>query len=380
MSSTHCEVLVVGGGITGCSTTWHLAGAGADVVLLEVFDLNTQASGRNAGSLHGQIQHAPFVQRGAEWARDFLPALRFLVASLEIWKDLDKTLESDLETSLNGGLLIAETSTQMRDIERKVAIERSWGVQSEILGPEDLQRMAPYVSESMVGAQFCLLEGKTNPLLVAPAFARAAAARGARVKTNTEVLGLEWEAGLFKAITNTGRITANRVVLAAGNSLNRFSSLWGRPLPIVEEPIQLGATEPLAPMVHNLVYFAGDKLTLKQAKAGSLLIGGGWEADFDAKTGQPRVNHQSLSRNLSVALRVVPSLRGVKLIRTWAGRGLGTPDLRPIVGYLGPPGLVIGVYPHMGLTAGPLLGRVLSQLALERQPEVDLVPFAADRF
>ena len=380
MATTRCDVLVIGGGITGCSTAWHLAGYGAEVVLLDQFDLNTQASGRNAGSLHGQIQQASFLEFGEEWARAFLPALRFLSRSLEMWRNLSDVLDTDLEVSLNGGLLIAETSEQMRDIERKVAIERSGGVESDMLGPADLRRIAPYVSESMVGAQLCRVEGKVNSMLAAPAFARAAVSRGVMIRTNTEVIGLDRENAMFNATTTTGMVAAERVVLATGNDLNRFASLWGRELPIFDDPAQVGATEPVAPMVHNLVYFAGGKLTFKQAKAGTLLIGGGWASDIDPVTGRNRVNPHNLVANMRVALRVVPSLAGVRLIRTWPGKGLATPDLSPIIGAPGPPGLVVGVYPHMGLTAGPLMGRVLARLVLDLPPELDLQPFAPDRF
>ncbi|MCE2529530.1 MAG: FAD-binding oxidoreductase [Acidimicrobiia bacterium] len=380
MAARTWDVLVVGGGVTGCSAAWHLAGYGAEVLLLEQFDLNTQASGRNAGSLHGQIQHGSFLEFGDEWGRAFLPALLFLHRSLDIWRGLGERLSTDLEVSLNGGLLIAETADQMRDIERKVAIERSAGVESDLLDRQDLAKVAPYVSSRMVGAQLSRVEGKANPMLAAPALARAAIGRGAHIQVNTKVLGLDWGNGVFTAITSTGKVTARRVVLVTGNSLNRFASLWGRPLPIMDDPAQVGATEPMAPMVHHLVYYAGGQLTFKQAKAGTLLIGGGWSSDIDPSTGVTRVNPANLVANMRVALRVVPSLAGVRLIRTWSGAGLATPDLSPIIARLGPPGLVVGVYPHMGLTAGPLLGRVLAQLALDRPSEVDLTPFAPDRF
>jgi len=380
MASHTCDVLVIGGGVTGCSAAWHLAGYGADVLLLEEFDLNTQASGRNAGSLHGQIQHGSFLEFGDDWGRGFLPALLFLHRSLAIWRDLGEQLSTDLEVSLNGGLLIAETDDQMRDIERKVAIERSAGVESDLLGRHDLATIAPYVSSTMVGAQLSHVEGKANPMLAGPAIARAAGVRGATIQVNTKVHGLEWEGDAFTASTSAGNVTARRVVLAAGNSMNRFASLWGPPLPIIDDPAQVGATEPMAPMVHHLVYFAGGQLTFKQAKAGTLLIGGGWSSDIDPATGVTRVNPANLVANMRIALRVVPSLAGVQLIRTWSGAGLATPDLSPIIGPLGPPGLVVGVYPHMGLTAGPLMGRVLAQLVLDRTTEVDLAPFAPDRF
>ncbi len=380
MAARTWDVLVVGGGVTGCSAAWHLAGYGAEVLLLEQFDLNTQASGRNAGSLHGQIQHGSFLEFGDEWGRAFLPALLFLHRSLDIWRGLGERLSTDLEVRLNGGLLIAETADQMRDIERKVAIERSAGVESDLLDRQDLAKVAPYVSSRMVGAQLSSVEGKANPMLAAPALARAAIGRGADIQVNTKVRGLDWDNGVFTAITSTGKVTARRVVMVTGNSLNRFASLWGRPLPIMDDPAQVGATEPMAPMVHHLVYYAGGQLTFKQAKAGTLLIGGGWSSDIDPSTGVTRVNPANLVANMRVALRVVPSLAGVRLIRTWSGAGLATPDLSPIIARLGPPGLVVGVYPHMGLTAGPLLGRVLAQLALDRPPEVDLTPFAPDRF
>ena len=372
--------MVVGGGITGCSAAWHLANSGADVILLEQHDLNTQASGRNAGSLHGQIQHAPFVERGPDWARGFLPSLRFLADSLAIWSSLGDVLQADLEVSLNGGLLVAETDGQLADIERKVAIEREAEIESEILDAADLQKLAPYISEEMVGAQLCIVEGKANPLLAAPAFAASAKKMGARIETNRRVDKVERDGTRFDVTVDGMRIKADRLVIAAGNDINRFSNLWGARLPIEDEPIQVGATEPIAPLVHHLVYFAGDKLTFKQACAGTLLIGGGWPADVDSHSGRTRVNPSSLSSNMEVALRVVPALSGVQLIRTWAGVGLATPDLAPIVGSLGVRGLTVGVYPHMGLTAGPLMGNVLSDIALDRNPSFDVSPFDPDRF
>ncbi len=373
------DILIVGGGVTGCATAWNLAKHGADVLLLEQHDINTQASGRNAGSLHGQIQHEPFVERGEEWARKFLPSLDFLSRSLEMWNGLSKDLDTELEVTLHGGLLVAETTEQMRDIERKVMIERSIGVESDVLNASDLQKTAPYISSSMVGAQLTRVEGKANPLLAAPAFAQAASERGARILTNTRVETIRGFDRGFEVSTDSGVFEANRVILATGNSTNAFSYLWGNSLPLTDEPVQVSATEPIAPMVRNLVYFAGGRLTFKQAKAGSLLIGGGWPSDIDRTTGYPRVNPHSLRSNMAVALHVVPSLAGVQLIRTWAGVGIATPDLAPIIGQLSAH-LFVGIFPHMGLTAGPLMGQILAQMATDVRPEINLAPFAVDRF
>jgi glycine/D-amino acid oxidase-like deaminating enzyme len=140
-------------------------------------------------------------------------------------------------------------------------------------------------------------------------------------------------------------------------------------------------TEPLAPLIDHLVYFAGRRLTLKQSRSGGVLIGGGWPARLHEVSRYPLVNVESLRDNLDVALHAVPSLAQALIVRSWAGIGNGTPDLRPIIGALPTDQrFQVGIFPHMGLTAGPLMGQILADLALERTPNIDLAPFRVDRF
>ena len=89
----------------------------------------------------------------------------------------------------------------------------------------------------------------------------------------------------------------------------------------------------------------------------------------------------SLRRNLEVAQRVVPRIGSAKILRSWAGIVRETPDLRPIVGPIESfPGAVVGLFPHMGLTAGPLLGKTLADLTMGVDPCFDLDPFSPNRF
>src|SRR3954454_18999355 len=104
---TETDVLVVGGGVTGCAAAYYLAKAGAGVTLVERHDLNTQASGRNAGGLHGQIQHEPFLELGEDWAGEFGPTLPLLRDAVELWRGLPEELGADLEVNICGGLLVA---------------------------------------------------------------------------------------------------------------------------------------------------------------------------------------------------------------------------------------------------------------------------------
>ncbi len=375
------DVAVVGGGITGSATAYHLARAGVRVALLERYEIGTEASGRNAGSLHGQIQSVSFNERGPKWAREWLPALAFVLESLRQWTGLSEQLGVDLEVKTNGGLLLVDDVAQMRAVEQKVAIEHEGGLASKLLSRHEVTEHAPYVAKSIIGAGYSPVEGKANPMLAAPAFARRAQQQGAEILARVKVIGLEPSSRSVNILTQNGDLVADQVVLASGRELSGQAGMLGVPVPISLEPVQVAVTEPVEPLIEHLVYYAGAPLTLKQARAGSLLIGGGWPARLDPVTGYPLVDLSSLRSNLAVALRVAPVLREALVIRSWAGVGTGTPDQRPFIGRL--PGMsrvLAGLFPYLGLTAGPLMGRVLADLALGRQPGLDLAPFRVDRF
>lgn len=371
------DVIVVGGGLAGCSTASYLAADGVDVLLLEQGDLNAGASGNNAGSLHAQLQHEPYLEMGEPWARSFIPALRFFAASISLWQQAGTVLGADLEVSLDGGLLVAADDAQMRIIEAKAAIERAAGLPMELLDAAALRRAAPYVSERMVGAAYCPVEGKANPLTAGPAFAAAAAARGARIMTGQRVVGIRRDADGFEVATATQTHRARRVVNAAGIEAGRVAAMVGASIDIQAFPIQLSVSEPAAPLVRHLLYYVRDRLTMKQTKHGSILIGGGWPALIDER-GRAQVSAQSLARNLAVALELVPSIANVNIVRTWAAVVNGTRDWMPLLGELpGVPGYFLNYVPWMGFTGAPAGGRIVASLVQDKLPplDLDLAPF-----
>jgi glycine/D-amino acid oxidase-like deaminating enzyme len=240
--------------------------------------------------------------------------------------------------------------------------------------------MAPYISQKMLGAAFCPIEGKANPLVTAPAFAARARDAGATIATGVEVLEISKENGKFKLQTNVGDFYAEKIVLTANAGLPKLAKSLGFELPISDVPVQVSVTEQVDKFVNHLIYFTTEKLTFKQANSGSLLIGGGWPARYD-NSGEAVLNLDSLQSNLRVALKVCPSITKVKIIRTWIGVGNGTPDHNPVIGELpDAPGAYVGMYPYMGFTASPLLGEVLSDLVLNSTSKIDLKPFALTRF
>lgn len=372
------DVIVIGGGIAGCATAWYLAQDGVDVLLLERDELNVRASGANAGSLHVQIQQEPFRDGGAAWAERYLPALPFYAWSIGLWLRAQDVLGPDLEVAQDGGLMVAATDEELRRIEAKVGYERRAGLASELLDRDALLARAPYLSSSLRGGAYCPAEGKANPLRAAPAFASAAAGLGATIRCGQSVTGLSrHDDGRYTVRTAQAEFRAPCVVNAAGVDAGRVAALLGRDLPLQAFPIQLSVTEAVTPLVRHLVYAAEEMLTLKQAKNGTILIGGGWPADVDGR-GRPQVSAESLSRNLAVALRVVPGLADVNVVRCWAAIVNGTDSWLPVLGELpGCPGFFMNYVPWMGFSGGPGGARIVASLVQGHEPPVDfdIAPF-----
>jgi glycine/D-amino acid oxidase-like deaminating enzyme len=372
-SASKTDVLIVGGGLAGCATAYYLAKAGAEVLVIERDELNLQASGANAGSFHAQIPHLTFCEQGDAWGRNFAPVVEMLVAGIELWRGVEAELDTDLEVRIGGGVLIADRPEQMRDIERRMALERAHGLEIHALTREELRAIAPYAAPEAVGGCFCPIEGKANPLRTGAAFARRAAERGAVFRQRTELVGLEETGSGFRAATGAGVIEARRVVNCAGAAAGKIAAMLGIGVAVQGFPIQVNVTAAVAPTVPHLVYAAGHRLTLKQTANGTFLIGGGWPARLDPRTGRALVDFDSMMANLATAKRMVPVVASADLVRSWAAIVDGTEDWKPIIGEApGHKGFFFNFFPWTGFTAGPLAALVTSDLVLGRRPPIDI--------
>ena len=372
------DVVVVGAGIIGACSAYAAARAGLDVIVLERAQPNNLASGGNAGSLH--IQFLSYSLKDEEMApgKPVAEALPLHLASVGRWKEIEKELGVDLEVAITGGLVVAENEPELERLRNKAEVERAYGVPVEIIGPPELQDLAPMVANDIVGASWCPREGRINPMLATQAVLDAAEANGARLFKETEVRSIERVRGGFVLGTNRGVFRSSRILNAAGACAGQIAAMVGTRLPIRTSPLQMIVTEPVSPLIHHLVLHGSRHLTLKQVANGNVIIGGAWTARLDPETQYQQVLRESLEGNLWVALQVVPALRDVNVLRSWATTSGGA-DGAPILGEApGVPGFFNAVTTN-GVTLGPIIGEINADLLCKGCSDRDIAPFSVER-
>ena len=380
------DVLVVGGGIAGAVLAYDLARAGVAVVLVERGELNREASGTNAGSLHLQIAiHQLAGAFDTAGAGDRLrEETRLAAAGARLWHGLEEELAGPIDLHVTGGLMVAETAEQLRLLHDKQRIEAAAGLRTRVLEGDELRALAPWLSDAVIGATHCPEEGHVNPLIAAPLVALRAAEHGAIIRTHAGVREIRQQSGgAFRVATAAGTITAERIVDAAGAWAPAVARLVGLELPMRALGLHVNVTEPRARLLEPLVQHMGRRLTLKQAANGTFIIGGGWPAFEAGPARRHTTSWHSAAGNAAVAVDVVPALADVRLVRTWSGVIAWTHDVAPIVGESRRvPGFHALVVGSSGYTLSPLLARMLAErmtggAALPPEYAPDRVPAVA---
>lgn len=392
MSLTTYDVAVVGGGLVGCATAFYLSKAGAKVVLLERGQLNRGASGRNAGSLHFQLEHRLIQDIDAETEQlEYYVGLALL--AIKLWRSIESDLDTDTQLGMHGGLMIAETDAEIELAERKQRIEKSQGLQVELISGEEARTLAPYLSHRVRAALYCPDEGHCNPRLVTLAYASRAQAAGAQVVPGAAVTHLHrdssgWEIGYSaansKQATQTVRCTS--VLNAAGVWAPQISRLAHLHLPLYPVALMMSVTERVKPFVGHLIQHVGRRLSLKQNEDGNVLIGGGWTGRLREESGnwsssmEADIQYESLQGNLKTATDIVPEVGALRLLRTWTGSTAITADQLPVLGEMSEaPGFYVAAG-GSGFTYGPVYAKLMSELILTGEVSYPIMPFSPARF
>lgn len=367
------RVVIVGGGIVGCSLAYHLGKRGCrEVVLLERRKLTCGTTWHAAG-LVGQLRATHNLTRLAQYTTN-------LYAGLEA--------ETGQATGFRqrGSLAVASHADRFEELRRGAAMARCFGLAVEVLTPREAGALYPLLeTEDLVGAVFLPKDGQTNPVDTAQALAKGARASGARILEDTPVTAVLHRAGRVTGVrTPQGEIAAEIVVNCAG--------MWGRDLAAscgVTVPLHAAehfyiVTEPMAEVSPKLpVLRDPDSRAYFKEEAGKLLVGwfeatakpwgmAGIPEDFSFDTLPADIEH--IEPELERAIHRVPALgkAGIKLF--FNGPESFTPDNRYLLGEapeLRNFWLACG-FNSIGIQSAGGAGKVLADWILDGHPPMDL--------
>ncbi len=385
------DVAIAGGGLVGCASAYYLSRSGAKVIVLEEGDLNLQASGRNAGSLHFQLEYR-LIRYGDELAEQSAQVIPLTLAALEDWRELEGELQADLEVEMHGGLIVAESSADLESLEKRQTIQERWGLPTTLLSAAEVRKMAPYLSDDIIGAGYCAHEGHANPRLVTLGFARAAADQGAKLLPGTRVVaiarsGTGWElSATSRSDGPVKEVAAGKILNAAGAWAGELAALAHLHLPIYPVPLLMNVLERSDPFVPHLVQHASRPLTVKQVADGNVLAGGGWPgrfrraaSGFDTRP-RPDVVVPNALENVRLAARLIPAVRRLHLIRAWAGATGVTADQMPLLGEIPEaPGFYVAAG-GAAFTHGPTYARLISEMVSGQKPSYSIDLYSPSRF
>lgn len=365
------DVVIIGGGITGCSIAYNLAKKGVkDIVVLEKKFLASGATGRCGAGVRQQ------------WGTEM--NCRLAMESIKFFETANEELEydGDIEFHQGGYLLVSSTEKEDVQFKKNVELQKSLGIPVEYLTPQEAKEIVPYLNTDIIrSATFCSKDGHLNPFLTTDAYAKAAKRLGVKIYTFTEVLGIKTESGKIKGvITNKGEISTNIVVNAAGGYSKLIADMVGVDIPVYSERHQILVTEPVEPMQDPMVMSFSLNIYCQQTPHGSFIMGRG--DDSEPRDLRITSSWHFLDEMAKTAVELLPPVGELRVIRQWAGLYNMTPDKHPIYGPVkGVEGfyLAIGFSGH-GFMLGPMSGLLIAEQILGEKNTIDISRLTLDRF
>jgi sarcosine oxidase subunit beta len=369
LSTRGTEIVIVGGGVIGCSIAYHLAKRGARVTLLERDRLAAQASGASAGGVR-QLGRDP-------------REMPLAIASIARWQTLEEELDADVEFRRGGQLLVTEDPALIPDLERRVAEHRALGLDIRLMQGDAFRELAPGFADSITAGITTENDGQASAPLTTRAFGAAAERHGARIRTGVTVTGIRQAGGRITGVeTSEGPVACDWLVLAAGAWSPALAKMLGLSLPFQTMGLQMLATGPAEPILTQTVGALNRRLSLKQTPNGSFVIGGGWPGDVDLERGIGTTRLASIRGSIEHASAVFPLLARLPLERFWIGIEALCIDEVPILGPVsGIDNLTLAAgFSGHGFALSPIIGQLLSELILDGPPSLPIDAFHHARF
>lgn len=377
------KIVIIGGGIIGCSTAYHLAKEGAkDVILLEGGQL-TNGSTWHAAGLVGQLRSSANITQ-------------LLKNSVDLYKNLEADTGLATGWKMNGGLRLACNKDRWTEVKRQATTAHSFGLPMELLSASEAQDLWPLMDVSdVVGAAFLPTDGQANPSDITQSLAKGARMRGVKIFENTRVTGIEVINGAVVSVqTTAGKINCEKVVNCCGQWAKEVGDMAGVNVPLQAVEHQYMVTEPLKPVAvpSNLPTLRDpDRLIYFKEEVGGLVMGG-YEPNpiVWAKHGIPdnfyfsllNENWDHFEQLMEQALIRVPALETAGIRTLTNGPESFTPDGNFILGEAPEvKNFFVGAgFNAFGIASGGGAGRALAEWVIAGEPPMDLWPVDIRRF
>ncbi len=365
------DIVIIGGGVSGCSIAWHLAQRGIrNVTVVEKDFLASGSTGRCGAGVR--------MQWGTEMN------CRLAMHSIGFFEHAQEELGygRDIEFKQRGYLIVASTPKEERQFRKNVALQNSLGIPSRCVSPEEAKRIVPLLDESRINmATFCEKDGHLNPFHVTQAFAEAAVREGAEILKHTTVRGIVIEHGRIAGVeTSEGFLSTRIVVNAAGGYADAVGRMAGIEIPVSPERHQILVTEPVDPIQGPMVMSFSLNIYCQQTPHGSFIMGRG---DPEESTGYGIASDWRFLEEMAASCcRLLPPLRKLRVLRQWSGLYENTPDRQPIYG---PVPQVSGLYLACGFSGhgfmlSPVTGLLVSRMIAGEETGFPVEKLGIERF
>jgi sarcosine oxidase subunit beta len=370
------DVVIIGGGIMGLSTAYHLARRGCrDVIVLEREEhLGGYTTSRCAGGIRHQFSTRINVQMS--------------LLSIRMLESIEEELGIPVSIRWCGYLFVLTEKDDIEAFKHAVDLQRKLGVDTRWLSVDVLHERFPMVNlEDAVAGTFYGRDGLADPSAVANGYATAARRLGATLVTGIPVIDILVKGGgggVYQVVTPQGRIATPAVVNAAGPWAAEIGRMIDIVLPIRPVRQQLFVTGPMPeiPTDFPVLVFPAQGLGFHREGDG-LLTGLTNPAEESLSAREVYVDRVWEARHRDVAIRRLPSLQEARIVSRWAGLYEMTPDLHPILGHIPSAGgfyCIAGFSGH-GFMHGPISGLLLSEEMLDgKVHSLNIDPLRLDRF
>lgn len=373
---SEADVVVIGGGVAGCSSAYQFAKRGLRVVLVEMRGICSGASGRNAGvtgagsPTNSRIGRAVYIltRENLRLMRDELPA----------------ELDTDFDLRLTGTLDIAQNDADWEHMSASVSEMQDLGADVELLDGQALRELVPAISEHVLGAKYARGSGHMWPFKIVNGLAGGAQRNGAAMYPWTTAKEILVSNGAVVGVrTSRGTIATPTVVVAT----NAWTPTLLSDLPegaLVPARGQILATQPVGPVIPCPFGTNFDKEYGRQTATGQLICGGFRRLDDNEGLGhyEERVSMAAAAGCADCLRTLFPKVGPIRVVRCWAGIMGFTADGLPMIG---PYGAASGLYVTAGFNGGGfswglVVGAVMTALVIDGKTDYDLTPFDPNRF